>query len=270
MSQRIARTLTALLVLASTAARLHGATQASAAVPAERPTGHPTRFAIGGGERDPLTHVSFETPKGLAWASVRVVVDRAAKVGLNFFALEVDFDNGTWAHGGLQDVDGPDGAGTRVRQVNWGGLVDRGGGNADYDEMNPRADLEKIQNPPTGQHVGPYAWKNGVEYELLVERGRRVTLPPGTYSLSPGDQPVRLDHARQMWEWRFTVRPVLGSAEPFVAVLHNAAGTFDTFTVWNEAGYGSAAQAQHTSWSEPLYRTLDGSGARAPASWERF
>jgi hypothetical protein len=49
--------------------------------------------------------------------------------------------------------------------VNWGGLVDHGVGNADYDQANDRADPEKIQNPPAEQHVGPYAWQNGVEYE---------------------------------------------------------------------------------------------------------
>src|SRR5205085_5402940 len=112
---------------------------------------------------------------GVVSASVQVVVDRAATSGLNFFALQVDFDNGTWAHGGLQDVDGPDGPESpRVRQVNWGGLVDRGGGNADYDQADARADLEEIQNPPAGQHVGPYAWRDSVEYEYRIERGRRA------------------------------------------------------------------------------------------------
>jgi hypothetical protein len=128
-------------------------------------------FGIGRGERDARTHVAFDTPKGIVWASVHVVVDRTATTGLNFFALQVDFRNGTWAHGGLQDVDHLDGkGGPRMRQVNWGGLVDRGGGNADYDLMNDRADLEKIQNPAIGQQLGAYPSKNGVEYEYRVER----------------------------------------------------------------------------------------------------
>jgi hypothetical protein len=113
-------------------------------------------FGIGRGEKDAHTHVVFETPKDVVFASVHVVVDRTASAGLNFFALQVNFKNGTWAHGGLQDVDRTDGkAGPRVRQVNWGGLVDRGGGTADYDQRNDRADLEKIQNPAIGQHRTP-------------------------------------------------------------------------------------------------------------------
>jgi hypothetical protein len=183
----------------------------------------------------------------------------------------VDFDNGTWAHGGLQDVDGPSGPnGSRVRQVNWGGLVDRGGGNADYDEADPRNDLEKIQNPAAGQHLGPYPWKNGVEYEFLVERGRRVTLPPGEYSLTPGEERVRLHHARRLWEWRFTVRPVSAAGEPFVAVLYDAAETIDTFSVWNESGYGSSPAEQQTRWSHPGFRARGQDGEQTPASWQRF
>ena len=104
----------------------------------------PPRFGIGGGEDAPDTHVAFEAPRDLIAASARVVVDRVAPRGLNFFALQVDFANGSWAHGGGQDVDRPDGA--RTRQVNWGGLVDRGGGTADYDEMDDVAALARIQN----------------------------------------------------------------------------------------------------------------------------
>jgi len=255
MRQRVLFVLTALLGLAGIAPQ------------------HPeeTAFEIGSGGRETRTHVAFETPPGIVSASIRIVVDRTAKVGLNFFALQVDFDNGTWAHGGLQDVNGPDGPqGPRVRQVNWGGLVDRGGGDADYDEADAPADLEKIQNPPTGQHVGPYAWKTGVEYEYLIERGRRVTLPPGNYSLTPGDDPVHLRRSRQMWEWRFTVRPVSAPGEPFVAVLYDAADAIDTLSVWNEAGYGSSDAEQSTRWTRPRYRVRGEDGERTPASWQRF
>ena len=234
------------------------------------PSGRPTPlFSIG--EGDARTHVAFETPQGLIAASVHVVVGRTASVGLNFFALQVDFDNGTWAHGGLQDVNGPGAIGApRTRQVNWGGLVDRGGGNEDYDQADARIDLDRIQNPRAGRHVGPYPWKNDAEYELLVERGRRVTLPPGDYRLSPDEEAVRIDHPRKMWEWRFTVRPISEAGEPFVSVLYDASGAIDTLSVWNEAGYGSSDKDQLTRWSQPLYRTSAGGEARAPASWQRF
>lgn len=197
---------------------------------------------------------------------MRVVVDRVAPTGLNFFALQVDFTNGTWAHGGLQDVDGD--AGQRVRQVNWGGLVDRGGGNDDYDKEDDRADLDKIQNPPAGQHVGPYAWQTAVEYEIVIERGARVTLPPGDYALIPDHAPVRVDHARTLWQWQLTVRPTAGGPA-FTAVLHDGAEAFASFTVWNEAGYGSTSAQQHTRWWQPRYATAPGAPLQAPTSWAR-
>lgn len=227
----------------------------------------PPLFGIGGGEHDQQTHISFDAPKQLVGASVHVVVDRTAPTGLNFFALQVDFANGTWAHGGLQDVDGPDGK--RTRQVNWGGLVDRGGGTADYEQERDQADLEKIQNPPLGEHVGPYPWRNGVEYEYRVERGDRVTLPPGDYHLIPDRPSVHLDHPRTLWAWRFTVRPVAEAGASYVAVLYDGAASFDAFYVWNESGYGSTDAAQHTSWWAPLANVASGP-ARAPAAWQRF
>lgn len=240
------------------------ATGAGAPVVAVRP---PALFGIGGGERDRQTHIAFETPKNLISASVHVVIDRTAGAGLNFFALQVDFENATWAHGGVQDVDGPDG--TRTHQINWGGLVDRGGGTADYEEENDLVDLDKIQNPPVGRHVGPYAWKTGVEYEYVVERGGRITLPPGDYRLIPGKPLVHVDHPRQMWEWRFTVKPVSEPGAPFVAVLYDAAPTFTAFYVWNESGYGSTDAAQHTSWWAPRYTAVGGTPQPA-GTWSRF
>jgi hypothetical protein len=68
-------------------------------------------------------------------------------------------------------------------EVNWGGLVDRGGGNDDYDQMHDVADLDKIQNPVVGQHIGPYPWRIAVEYEYRLDRGARVGfLGTGTVS----------------------------------------------------------------------------------------
>ena len=201
-------------------------------------------------------------------ARVQVAVDRVAPVGLNFFALQVNFDNGTWAHGGLQDLDGPDG--TRRRVANWGGLVDRGGGTADYDEEDDRADLERIQNAPEGEHVAPYAWGTDVVYELSVERGEQVTLPPGTYRLIPGRPEVPIDHARTLWQWRFTARPVDGGGAAYVAVLYDTAAAIQGFVVWNESGYGSTSEMQHTRWWAPAYREPGADADATPSKWGRF
>jgi hypothetical protein len=240
-------------------------------MPIERMSVTPALFGIGGDESDKHTHVSFVTPKKLVRAQVHVVVDKTADVGLNFFAIQVNFDNDTWAHGGVQDVSGP--KSTRTRQVNWGGLVDRGGGNDDYDKENDVSDLEKMQNPPEGQHLGPYQWKNGIEYEYIVERGKKITLPPGDYRFFPKHAVVHVDHDRTMWEWRFTVRPV-GSTDAnasFVATLYDAAETFHSIYVWNESGAGSTAAGMHTSWSMPTYRTSkDSTKDLVPESWKRF
>lgn len=233
--------------------------------PTPPPPASPPMFGIGAGESDARTHVWFDAPAALTTARVEVVVDQVAPTGLNFFALQVDFDNHTWAHGGLQDVDGADGA--RTHQVNWGGLVDRGGGTDDYDEEQDLADLESIQNPPAGQHVGPYAWKPGVTYELRIERGEQVTLPPGDYQLIEDRPVVHVDHARTMWAWRFTARPISEDGAPFVAVLYDTADGFDAFTVWNESGYGSSSDQQHTRWWSAQYGT--GGALTDATTWTR-
>jgi len=227
----------------------------------------PEGIGIGGGEAAKETHVGFDAAPRMIRARVEVTIDKVAPTGLNFFAIQVDFDNGTWAHGGLQDVDGPDHG--RVRQVNWGGLVDRGGGNDDYDQMNDTADLEKIQNPPEGQHLGPYAWENGTTYQLTIERGDAVTLPAGKYHLMPDHPAIRIRHARHLWAWHFTARPVGGGA-PFEATLYDGADAFTGFMVWNEAGYGSTATQQHAVWSEASYTALGADDDATPTSWSRF
>jgi len=104
----------------------------------------------------------------------------------------------------------------------------------------------------------------------VIERGALVTLPPGSYHLSYDRKPTQLNGARQMWEWRLTIRPVSERGEPFIAVLYDAADTFESIYVWNESGYGSTDQAQHTSWWQPLYRALGTSRVQAPAAWKRF
>jgi hypothetical protein len=213
-------------------------------------------FGIGGGETDPHTHVAIKTPRDLVRVSMRVTVDESSDKGLNFVALQVNFPNGTWAHGGLQAAGGPNPP--RVHQVNWGGLVNRGGGAGDYQKEDPAADLEKMQDPPATQASDwYYDWKVGVTYELTIERGALVTLPAGDYRFSWKAKPVHVDHPRKMWEWRFTVRPVSQRSLPsFSSMLYDGAEAVWSMSVWNEVGYGASNDTLHTSWSFPSYRSI--------------
>src|SRR5580698_8043021 len=95
-------------------------------------------IGIGGNETNSHTHLRFEgIPKDAKIVSVstHLIVDQAAPVGLNFFAVQVNFPNKTWAHGGPQVNSG-------AEKANWGGLVNRGGGSKDYQEVNWKEDLK--------------------------------------------------------------------------------------------------------------------------------
>lgn len=224
-------------------------------------------FSIGSGLGN-LTHVTFEE-KSLLYTSIVVTVKKTASIGLNFFALQVNFDNDTWAHGGLQDLEDNTTA-TRKRMVNWGGLVNRGGGSTDYAGVSDVDDLEKLQ---VVTHSGVYPWKNDVKYQYIVKRGANITLPPGSYRLFPDKPLVNIDHERRMWEWFFTVKPVCEPGEEFTALIYNTSGAIVWWTVWNEAGYGSTSNDQLTDWRSPLFRTVSG-GVNGPLlqpkTWNRF
>lgn len=221
-------------------------------------------IGIGAGETAKESHLGFpDLPQDLVRVSAHLIVDKAPKEGLNFFAVQVDWPNNTWAHGGPQFVDGK-------KLVNWGGLVDRGGGAADYEQSNEAKDILLMQNPDNEHHTVPFQWSLGQEYVITIERGNRVTLPPGTYTFIEDTPPVRVTAARTMWEWNLTIAPVNGKDPTFRSTLYNTAATFGSFSVWNECGYGSCELEQHAFWSVPVY-------ARATApdqdiqvqSWER-
>ncbi|MEI6197504.1 MAG: hypothetical protein WCS42_24585, partial [Verrucomicrobiota bacterium] len=79
-------------------------------------------IGVGGDESDSHTHLRFEgIPQDakIVRVSTKLIVDQAAPVGLNFFAVQVNFLNKTWAHGGPQVNSG-------AEKANWGGLVNRG------------------------------------------------------------------------------------------------------------------------------------------------
>jgi hypothetical protein len=81
-------------------------------------------IGIGGDESDAHTHLRFDgIPKDSRIINVNthLIVDRAGPVGLNLFAVQVNFPNQTRAHGGRQVNSGEE-------KANWVGLVNRGGG----------------------------------------------------------------------------------------------------------------------------------------------
>jgi pilus assembly protein Flp/PilA len=203
------------------------------------------------------SHVGVDAPEGLTRASVEVTVDRTSDEGLNFFALQVNFDNGTWAHGGLQDLDGE--GDDRHLAVNWGGLVSRGGGSADYDGIGDEAEqarsLDLIQNPGDGKQLEDVEWSRGTTYVLTVERGDLQHFEPGDYVLTHGEDAVYVDHPRDLYAWTFTIRPAGGGPPIYEGTLYNSADTLDSFTYWNESGYGSTNDDLEATWSDPSYRT---------------
>ena len=115
------------------------------------------------------------------------------------FAIEVDFPNSTWIHGGPQLLD--DGS----LQANWGGLVDRGGGDADYDLLDWKKDVLLIQCGVGKPNTVPWSWQFDREYVLTVRRGQKVRLPAGTLTI---DEETFRAPARTMWEWHFTIEPL--------------------------------------------------------------
>ncbi|WP_175924276.1 hypothetical protein [Burkholderia latens] len=211
----------------------------------------PPSIGVGAQEFDPQTHVAFPgLPNHVIRVSTHVTVNRAPSRGLNYFALQVNFPNRTWAHGGILLVD-------NRTQANWGGLVDRGGGSHDYTQEDPAVDIQLLQNPTGAQHTGSYVWAIGSQYEITITRGARITLPPGEYRYIDGTAPVHLTRPRTMWEWKLSIRPESGGSEAFTSTLYDSSDTIDYFLLWNECGYGACGPPQHANWSPPLYRTSD-------------
>ncbi|GAB3792142.1 hypothetical protein [Dyella agri] len=208
-------------------------------------------FVIGPTANDPHSHAAFPgTPHDIIKVSSRLRVTNAVAQGLNFFAIQVNFPNKTWAHGGPQRVDGH-------YQMNWGGLVNRGGGSKDYREEDPAADLLLMQNGPDSQRSPAYAWTVGKEYVLTIERGKQVTLPPGEYVFIGSGPKVSVPAVRTLWEWKFTLKPADGNGPTQVSTLYDAADRIASFYIWNECGYGSCGKGQSASWSMPAYVSLD-------------
>lgn len=218
-------------------------------------------IGIGGNEADPHTHLRFEGIPGdakIVRVSTHLIVERAAIHGLNFFAVQVNFPNQTWAHGGPQINSG-------AEKANWGGLVNRGGGSKDYQEVNWLKDLLLIEYGIKKPNTVPWKWDRNCEYILTIERGNQVHLPAGTNEHFKVTVPERT-----MWEWNFTIKPVSSGHESFSSLLYDSADHIRSFYVWNESGYGSTSKEQHALWSLPTYRTEGSPEDKVPTGWKRF
>ncbi|QNT78330.1 hypothetical protein [Entomobacter blattae] len=219
----------------------------------------PLTLDIGASNDPNLTHITFiGNGKPITDVSINLTVNSVspeALKGLNFWALQVNWPNNTWAHGGPQthiaNSSQPWG-----NQVNWGGLVNKGGGSADYTDKNLAEDIYSIQNGPN--RLAPYDWEVGKTYTLSVDRGNLVTLPPGTYNYGGDGEPVKVDNTRQMWEWTFTMKPADGSGPAYTSTMYNSASSIDSVLAWSESGYGSEGKAKSATFSNPQYTTADG------------
>ena len=223
-------------------------------------------IGIGKDEGD-KTHLTFriEPDAKVVKASTRLKVDKVSPNGLNFFAIQVNYPNKTWAHGGPQ-------ANKRdaklVRFANWGGLVNRGGGSKDYTEADPKNDFALIECGIGKPNTVPWEWRLDVEYILTVERGKQVDLPAGKYGPK---RDISLGK-RTMWEWKFTIVPADKSkgGREFSSLIYDSADYLTSFYLWNESGYGSKADEQHARWTAPTYWTLGDEKPKLPESWSRF
>ncbi len=173
--------------------------------------------------------------------------------GLLFTALQVRFDDETWAHGGpLQGSDGE-------RAVNWGGLP-----NSDDDyagaEADPDGTIERVINPQGINHVKPVDWVDGHRYEITIEKGDTVTVPAGEYQvLGPDSQTGTLEEDTQYQEWTLRVRDLDdGGKVVYEDELLNHAEHITDVSYWTETGYGFPADHEGSvEFSNPEYRTAD-------------
>jgi hypothetical protein len=255
MSHRLSRLFAAALAISSGFLAARAEPPAAAQAPS---------IGIGYGE-EPQTHLSFgDVPKDskIVQVSSHLIVDKASPNGLNFFAIQVNFPNKTWAHGGPQLVK----KGNKpVQQANWGGLVNRGGGSKDYKEADLKNDLLLIESGVGKPNTVPWKWKLNTEYILTVERGKQVHLPAGQ------SHKVHVEE-RTMWEWKFTIEPAVKdtTAPAFTSLIYNSADSIGSFYLWNESGYGSNKDEQHTRWSLPTFRVEGSAEDKVAAQWKRF
>lgn len=199
--------------------------------------------------------VTWEDPAGrVVEVQTHLIVDRVAPTGLNFFALQVTFANQTpneaWAHGGPQFNDGS------KWLANWGGLA------SGYNDINWARDLLLMDSGEDKPNTVPWQWDLGREYILTISRGDKVVLPAG---VNTAHDNVLLPE-RTMWVWNFSIVPVDGKGQPFTSRLFAAEDSISWYIMFNESGYGSTSDQQHTRWSIPVYR-VEGSADYQHPAW---
>lgn len=245
-----------------------GSPSTDAAPPAESTHGaHAAPDAASGADATDLSrlspgssHLNPKIPErdrgNIERVSVEVTSDQlAGNNGLSFSALQVNFNDGTWAHGGPQQNG-------RTRSVNWGGLVSAGGGTDDYARASedPSSITTRIINPQGDAHVKDVDWQDGHRYEMTVEKGPKEIVPAGDYQVTgPSSESGHLDKDTEYQTWTFRVRDLTdGGKTVYEEKLHNHADKINDFSYWTETGYGFGAD-QHGSvnWTNPAYRTAD-------------
>lgn len=195
--------------------------------------------------------VTWEDPPGkVVEVQTHLIVDKVAPTGLNFFALQVTFANNTWAHGGPQFNDGS------KWLANWGGLANG------YNDINWARDLLLIDAGEDKPNTVPWQWDPGREYVLTISRGDQIVLPAG---INTAHDNVFLPE-RTMWVWNFSIVPVDGKGEPFTSRLFASADYISWYIMFNESGYGSTRDQQHTRFSVPVYR-VEGSTDYLHPAW---
>ncbi|ENM3807614.1 hypothetical protein IS636_003687 [Vibrio cholerae] len=192
--------------------------------------------------------------------TVDAITDHARENFVNFFALQVNFNNDTWAHGGFQS-----------HLVNWGGLANHGGGQLDYNSLSlhqaAQLDILKIQNETDEIRNQPFDYVVGKEYIYEIKRLDQEIFPAGqNVRVIGGGILVTPTVERKMYVWEFTVKPADGNGPSVRSVLYNSAPYFDFFCVWNEIRHN---EGQLTSWSNPRYTKEDGSVV-TPTDWSRY
>ncbi|WP_291363779.1 Hint domain-containing protein [Acetobacter sp. UBA5411] len=179
--------------------------------------------------------------------SIDLTIDALNGPGMHFFALQVDFSNGAWAHGGLQAQ------GETPWRINWGGLDVTPDDPTGYSINDPQ-DLSYIQdNIP--QYVSA-DFLVGKTYTYTISRGEEVTFLPGYYTKIDGAQTYYVDQTRTMWEWHFTVTPTDGSSPAITQVLYTSSPYISEAAYWNE---NFEASQPASEWTNLKVTSEDGS-----------
>jgi hypothetical protein len=184
---------------------------------------------------------------GATAASVEMMVEAIPDHAFQFFAIQLDFAGGTWAHGGVQSGG----------EADWGGLGMYGYAYAGHE----REVLDQLQNLPG--RVSSVPWSTGVWYRYDVALRGLETLPAGDYSVLD-EPPTHVDHDRTFWRWDFTITSVADGTVVWQQGFDTNADTFTDWSYWTETGYGATcADIVTVHWRAPSFDGVS-TGTAAP------